>query len=101
MERHFLYLIAYIQVCFHILDKVNKCIYFFLGSEFSRLRSLRDPLKKMSKSDPDPKSRISLNDSPEDILKKIKKSLTDFTSEVGTSLLISLMDKSCIRFFVF
>lgn len=37
----------------------------------------------MSKSDPDPKSRIGLNDSPEDIVKKIKKSITDFTSEVS------------------
>jgi tryptophanyl-tRNA synthetase len=75
---------------------IPHCIY--TGSEFSRLKSLRDPSKKMSKSDPDPKSRICLNDSPDDILKKIKKSVTDFTSEVtfdpdkrpGVSNLISI-----------
>ncbi|XP_055595895.1 tryptophan--tRNA ligase, mitochondrial [Uranotaenia lowii] len=48
----------------------------------SRLKSLRDPSKKMSKSDPDPKSCIMLTDKPEAILEKIKKSVTDFTSEV-------------------
>ncbi|EFA03333.2 tryptophan--tRNA ligase, mitochondrial [Tribolium castaneum] len=54
----------------------------FPGSDFARLRSLRDPAKKMSKSDPDPKSRICLIDPPDEIVKKIKKSVTDFTSEV-------------------
>lgn len=36
----------------------------------------------MSKSDPDPKSRICLTDTPDDIAKKIKKAVTDFTSQV-------------------
>jgi len=49
---------------------------------WSRLRSLRKPESKMSKSEPDPRSRISLADSPEEIREKIKKSVTDFTSEV-------------------
>lgn len=52
----------------------------------------------MSKSDPDEKSRILLTDRPEQILEKIKKSLTDFTSAVyndpatrpGVSNLISI-----------
>ncbi|XP_053687951.1 tryptophan--tRNA ligase, mitochondrial [Sabethes cyaneus] len=48
----------------------------------SRLKSLRDPTKKMSKSDPDPKSCIMLTDEPEVIREKVKKSVTDFTSEV-------------------
>ncbi|XP_055528358.1 tryptophan--tRNA ligase, mitochondrial [Wyeomyia smithii] len=48
----------------------------------SRLKSLRDPAKKMSKSDPDPKSCIMLTDEPKVIQEKIKKSVTDFTSEV-------------------
>ncbi|KAJ8713242.1 hypothetical protein PYW07_013612 [Mythimna separata] len=47
-----------------------------------RLRSLRDPTKKMSKSDTDPKSRILLTDSDEVIEKKIKKAVTDFTPQV-------------------
>ncbi|XP_028132038.2 tryptophan--tRNA ligase, mitochondrial [Diabrotica virgifera virgifera] len=52
------------------------------GSEYARLRSLRDPSKKMSKSDPDPKSRICLTDRPDDIVRNIKKAVTDFNSEV-------------------
>ncbi|KAJ8982069.1 hypothetical protein NQ317_001478 [Molorchus minor] len=52
----------------------------------------------MSKSDPDPKSRICLTDKADDIVRNIKKSVTDFTSEVyynpterpGVSNLISI-----------
>lgn len=52
----------------------------------------------MSKSDPDDKSRILLTDRPEQILEKLKKSVTDFTSAVyddpktrpGVSNLISI-----------
>jgi len=39
--------------------------------------SLKDPTSKMSKSHPDPKSRILLTDSPSTIQKKIKVALTD------------------------
>jgi len=53
-----------------------------LDSGVARLRSLRNPEKKMSKSDTDPKSRISLVDDPKQILEKCKKAVTDFTSEV-------------------
>lgn len=54
-----------------------------IGDDTSgRIRSLRDPSKKQSKSDPNDKSRITLRDSPDQIRKKIKKALTDFTSEV-------------------
>lgn len=49
----------------------------------SKLRSLRTPDKKMSKSDPDPKSRICLTDTPDEITMKIKKAVTDFTSQVN------------------
>lgn len=48
-----------------------------------RIRSLRDPSKKQSKSDPNDKSRITLRDSPASIRKKIKRAITDFTSEVA------------------
>ncbi|CAH0583999.1 unnamed protein product [Chrysodeixis includens] len=47
-----------------------------------RLRSLRDPTKKMSKSDSDPKSRILMTDSDEVIELKIRKAVTDFTPQV-------------------
>lgn len=75
---------------------IPHCIY--TDSKFTRLKSLRDPSKKMSKSDPDPKSRISLNDSVDNIVNKIKKAVTDFNSDVtydphnrpGVSNLISI-----------
>ncbi|CAK1550864.1 unnamed protein product [Leptosia nina] len=47
-----------------------------------RIKSLRDPSKKMSKSDPDLKSRIMLSDSDENIHLKIRKAVTDFTPQV-------------------
>uniref|UniRef100_A0A146M209 Tryptophan--tRNA ligase, mitochondrial n=1 Tax=Lygus hesperus TaxID=30085 RepID=A0A146M209_LYGHE len=47
-----------------------------------RIKSLREPEKKMSKSHADPKSRIEITDTPEQILSKIKKAVTDFTSSV-------------------
>lgn len=54
-----------------------------IGDDTSgRIRSLRDPSKKQSKSDPNDKSRITLRDSPNQIRKKIKRAITDFTSEV-------------------
>ena len=43
----------------------------------TRVMSLRDGLKKMSKSDPSDYSRIMLSDSEENIIKKIKKAKTD------------------------
>ena len=47
----------------------------------AKIMSLTEPKKKMSKSD-DPKSYISLFDSPEDIQKKIMNSQTDSGKEV-------------------
>lgn len=48
----------------------------------ARIRSLRDPSKKQSKSDPDFKGRITLLDPPEIMLERIRKALTDFQSEL-------------------
>lgn len=47
-----------------------------------RIKSLRDPLKKMSKSEKDSKSRLDLLDEPDVLLEKIKKAVTDCTSKV-------------------
>ncbi|XP_076621290.1 tryptophanyl-tRNA synthetase, mitochondrial [Colletes latitarsis] len=47
-----------------------------------RIKSLRDPLKKMSKSSMDQKSKIDILDEPNNLLEKIKKAVTDCTSEV-------------------
>lgn len=55
----------------------------FYEDEFaSRLKSLRNPDKKMSKSDPDAKSRIELTDNADMVVEKCKKAMTDFTSAV-------------------
>ncbi len=43
----------------------------------TRVMSLRDGTKKMSKSDPSDLSRINLTDSPDDIARKIRKAKTD------------------------
>lgn len=66
-------------LCFELCltENFNK-----LDEAASRLKSLRNPDKKMSKSDPDAKSRIELTDDPDVVVEKCKKSLTDFTSAV-------------------
>ncbi len=43
----------------------------------TRVMSLRDGSKKMSKSDPSAMSRITLTDSPDEIAKKVRKARTD------------------------
>ena len=48
-----------------------------IETSLTRLKSLRDPAKKMSKSDADQNSRIELTDPAELIRKKIKKAVTD------------------------
>tara|TARA_B100000401_G_C52807670_1_gene721978 strand:- start:1997 stop:2998 length:1002 start_codon:yes stop_codon:yes gene_type:complete len=48
-----------------------------IQKSFSRIMSLKDGTKKMSKSDPSDLSRINLNDSKDTIINKIKKAKTD------------------------
>jgi len=48
-----------------------------IQKQFSRIMSLKDGLKKMSKSDPSDLSRINLTDDKDQILNKIKKAKTD------------------------
>ncbi|MGH9894462.1 MAG: tryptophan--tRNA ligase, partial [bacterium] len=64
-----------------------------------RVMSLQDPLVKMSKSDPDPDSRIGLTDDPETIRRRVKAAVTDSDRKVrydwdekpGISNLLELM----------
>lgn len=49
----------------------------YIGKSGARIKSLQDPIKKMSKSDPNPKSYVSVFDKPETIMKKIKSAVTD------------------------
>ena len=48
-----------------------------IQKEFSRIMSLKDGMKKMSKSDPSDLSRINLTDEKDEISNKIKKAKTD------------------------
>ena len=48
-----------------------------IQKQFSRIMSLKDGTKKMSKSDPSDLSRINLTDNKDKIINKIKKSKTD------------------------
>ncbi|GDY26755.1 MULTISPECIES: tryptophan--tRNA ligase [unclassified Agarivorans] len=49
----------------------------FIPKFGARVMSLQEPTKKMSKSDDNPKAFILLNDTPKQIAKKIKASVTD------------------------
>uniref|UniRef100_F1M8H2 tryptophan--tRNA ligase n=1 Tax=Rattus norvegicus TaxID=10116 RepID=F1M8H2_RAT len=51
-------------------------------TSMKKVKSLRDPSAKMSKSDPDKLATVQITDSPEEIVRKFRKAVTDFTSEV-------------------
>jgi len=51
-----------------------------IQKQFSRIMSLKDGMKKMSKSDPSDLSRINLTDEKDEIYNKIKKAKTDAMS---------------------
>jgi len=76
----------HLELCRDIAQKFNndyKVENFFMVPEpliqkqFSRIMSLKDGLKKMSKSEPSDLSRINLTDNKDDIINKIKKAKTD------------------------
>jgi len=50
--------------------------------EEARIKGLDNPLKKMSKTSPNPYNYISLNDSPDIIKDKIKKAVTDSGKDI-------------------
>lgn len=51
--------------------------------EVKRIMSLQDGIKKMSKSDESDLSRINLEDSPDSIVKKVKKAKTDSLATIS------------------
>tara|TARA_B100000035_G_scaffold131648_1_gene111897 strand:- start:3090 stop:4091 length:1002 start_codon:yes stop_codon:yes gene_type:complete len=76
----------HLELCRDIAQKFNndfKVEDFFkipeplIQKEFSRIMSLKDGTKKMSKSDPSDLSRINLTDDKDQIINKIKKAKTD------------------------
>jgi tryptophanyl-tRNA synthetase len=76
----------HLELCRDIAQKFNNdfnASEFFrvpeplIQKEFSRIMSLKDGMKKMSKSDPSDLSRINLSDNKDQIVNKIKKAKTD------------------------
>ena len=76
----------HLELCRDIAQKFNndfKLDNFFIApepliqKEFSRIMSLKDGLKKMSKSELSDLSRINLTDTKDEIVNKIKKAKTD------------------------
>ena len=76
----------HLELCRDIAQKFNndfKVNDFFkipeplIQKEFSRIMSLKDGLKKMSKSEISDLSRINLTDTKDQIINKIKKAKTD------------------------
>lgn len=49
----------------------------YIPKQGAKVFSLQDPTKKMSKSDPDVNATVSLIDSPEAIMRKFKRAVTD------------------------
>jgi len=54
----------------------------YIGKIGSRVMSLQEPTKKMSKSDPNPRASIAITDAPDVILKKCKSAVTDSETEI-------------------
>ncbi|EDW79158.1 uncharacterized protein Dwil_GK10371 [Drosophila willistoni] len=83
--------LQHIQLAQHLARSFNTrygdtfpvCHALIEESEASRVLSLRDPTKKMSKSEENPKATINIIDSPEQITEKIRKAITDFTSDIS------------------
>jgi len=76
----------HLELCRDIAQKFNndfnspdflKAPEPLIQKQFSRIMSLKDGMKKMSKSDPSDLSRINLTDDRHKILNKIKKAKTD------------------------
>jgi tryptophanyl-tRNA synthetase len=67
----------------HIYGDVFRVPEPYIPKETGRIMSLSDPLKKMSKSDANPKSFVSILDPPETIVKKFKSAVTDSETEIA------------------
>lgn len=83
--------LAHLNMAKHISSKFNSVfrtdifpipVEVLPKSGAGKIKSLRAPDKKMSKSEADTKSRIELTDSSDEIIRKIRKSVTDLTSAV-------------------
>lgn len=99
--------LQHIQLAQHLARNFNGrygemfpvCTPIIGENDGSRILSLRDSSKKMSKSDLNAKGTICLTDSADQIREKVKKAITDFNSDItynpshrpGVSNLVSML----------
>lgn len=81
--------LQHIELCRDIAQRFNSAYSEtftipegYLGKLNTKVMSLSDPTKKMSKSDPNPNGFILLMDKPEDIMRKFKRAVTDSDTRV-------------------
>ncbi|MBR5769287.1 MAG: tryptophan--tRNA ligase, partial [Clostridia bacterium] len=71
----------------------------YMPKQGARVMSLQDPAKKMSKSDPNPNSYVSMLDDRDTIVRKFKRAVTDSGAEVrrgeGKDGINNLIDIYC------
>ncbi|GFY33864.1 tryptophan--tRNA ligase, mitochondrial [Trichonephila clavipes] len=81
--------IQHIQLCQHLVKvfnnkygKIFPVPSALIEESSARIKSLRQPEKKMSKSDSNIRNRIEITDPPDMVTKRIKEAVTDCTSAV-------------------
>jgi tryptophanyl-tRNA synthetase len=98
----------HVELCRDLAIKFNntysgtfKVPEVYIPKTGARIKSLQDPLKKMSKSDPNQSGCVYLLDPPKTIRKKIRSAVTDSGSEVragedkpGISNLLAILSSS-------
>jgi tryptophanyl-tRNA synthetase len=95
----------HLELCRDIAQKFNNDfgVEFFPITEpyiqgaATRVMSLRDGTKKMSKSDPSDLSRINITDSADDIAKKIRKAKTDADGLPSEAASLAFMQRLVIN----
>ncbi|XP_047097979.1 tryptophan--tRNA ligase, mitochondrial [Schistocerca piceifrons] len=82
--------VQHLQLTQHLAQRFNKRYgstfpipqVILTGGSSSKIRSLRNPSSKMSKSEVDVRGRLQLSDPPEVLRDKVRKAVTDCTSAV-------------------
>ncbi|CAD5214966.1 unnamed protein product [Bursaphelenchus okinawaensis] len=78
--------VMHVHLTYHIIETIKglfkkQCFPTpeLILSKSSRIKSLSDPTKKMSKSDPNQHATVFVEDTEAQVLKKVKKAVTDST----------------------
>lgn len=68
-----------VKICSHCIILISS---FPSSASTGKVKSLRNPSSKMSKSDPQAMATIRITDTPDDVALKVRRAVTDFISEV-------------------